>query len=187
VGEIPAQQYDGDLAVRLSPTTPSANGPRVDVELWQSYEDEWHRLGQQLNQDTGWPAALAPIAAEYAHQYVRTIEDPPAGPRRMSECWNRSRVRDLIEAGLLAVGDQLHPPQRRNQPPEAAHVGPDGLIVLPDGRSFIDPTSAATAVCGYHRNGWNAFWHTSNGRPLGHLLADFHDLRNATLARLSSL
>jgi len=187
VGDLPAQQYDGDLALRLTPRTSSPARPLVDVELWQSYQKDWHLLGAMKNQSTDWPAAIAPAAAAFMTEYMRAVEGLSVKPTPASDRWHRHRIRDLLEAGLLAVDGQLYPPRQGNHLPEPARVDSDGRIVLLDGRSFVDPTSAATAVCGYPRNGWRAFWHTADGRPLGRLLTELDEVRDATLARLAQL
>ncbi|WP_439381555.1 DUF4357 domain-containing protein [Amycolatopsis lexingtonensis] len=44
--------------------------------------------------------------------------------------------------------------------------------MLADGRTFVNPSGALTAVSGKHQNGWLVWKRTSDGRELGELRAE---------------
>lgn len=70
-----------------------------------------------------------------------------ASPRR-----HRVGLADLVAAGLLTAGMPLYR-RSKTDPHQVATLRADGTIEL-DGRQYLKPSEAATAVCGYVTNGW---------------------------------
>jgi hypothetical protein len=75
-------------------------------------------------------------------------------------------VADLIECGLVQAGEQFIWDRRRVGVRQAVAVSEDGMVVLADGRAFVNPTKTTNALGGYNHNGWIAFQWISDGRTL---------------------
>lgn len=86
-------------------------------------------------------------------------------------------VRDLLDRGLLAVGDRLRFSRPRKGSEHSAAITADGLITLDDGQVFRTPSKAAAAATGAKAlDGWTAWVVESAGVTLdilrGRLLDD---------------
>jgi hypothetical protein len=53
-----------------------------------------------------------------------------------------------------------------------ARIHADGALVLADGRVYVNPSGALTALGGKNQNGWISWRRTSDGRSLGSLRAE---------------
>ncbi|MGU3292505.1 GmrSD restriction endonuclease domain-containing protein [Williamsia sp. M5A3_1d] len=62
-------------------------------------------------------------------------------------------IADLIDAGLLAEGDEIFHDQVRKGTSVTARIGPGGKILL-GGREFTSPSMALGQATGTSRNGW---------------------------------
>jgi hypothetical protein len=75
-------------------------------------------------------------------------------------------LQDLIDAGLLQVGDKLQGFTQRSGPVKA-HVGPGGTVVI-DGAHYQDPIEAVAAVGGiaFGVAAWEKWKHEPSGKTL---------------------
>jgi len=70
----------------------------------------------------------------------------------------RMRVRDLVDNGLLRMGDELVWLRPRSGKKHQASITKDGLIRLPDGTEVTTPSTAAAKVAGINAyDGWHAW------------------------------
>lgn len=170
--------YDGDLVVRLThPADPASALPRentADVEMLLAYEGRWQRVGLWRGVDERWPRVVGPTAAavmglhsDAAEALARREATPP--PMKPMLRWARGGIGELLDAGLVTVGDELVWNRRNLGVAHTARVRADGTLVLADGRVYANPAGATTALGGNHQNGWSAFRRTSDGRTLGDL------------------
>ena len=93
---------------------------------------------------------------------------PDSPPSRASYllAGRRVSVSDLIEAGLLQVGEQLTFDRPRIGESHSARIATDHSIELVDGQRFKSPSSAAiAAVGGGSFDGWHA-WASGDGTML---------------------
>jgi CBS domain-containing protein len=95
-------------------------------------------------------------------------EQPRSEPQRTRSSYlldgRRVTITDLLEAGLLTVGDQLT--FRRSGGTHHATVIASGKLRLDDGQEFPTPSRAAMAAVGsIAEDGWHA-WMVSPGRSL---------------------
>ncbi|XVV10018.1 CBS domain-containing protein [Actinoplanes sp. CA-131856] len=82
----------------------------------------------------------------------------------------RVRLSDLIEAGLLKVGQELTYRQRMDLPPYHATVNERARLALPDGREYNTPSAAAAAASKLQAvPGWIAWRVGSDGPTLSDL------------------
>jgi hypothetical protein len=78
----------------------------------------------------------------------------------------RVLISDLLDAGLLKVGDALVFARRRLGVLHNASVREDGKVQLEDGRSFNSPSRAAGAAAGGSYDGWHAWQVVATGESL---------------------
>jgi len=172
--------HDGDLVVRLVPpdnlTGPPPREPVTDVEMLLAYQGRWQRVGQWHGIDDRWPSVVAPTAAAVmslhcdATEAVISLLAPPPSPTLITPA--RGGIAELLYAGLLAVGDEFAWDRPVLGVRHTARVRADGVLVLADGRVFVTPCGATTALGGNHQNGWKAFRRVSDGRTLGELRSE---------------
>ncbi|SIM53652.1 Helicase conserved C-terminal domain-containing protein [Micromonospora cremea] len=81
----------------------------------------------------------------------------------------RFRLSDLLTGGVLSVGAYLRFKSRRTGSVTTAVVRDDGSLDLLDGRVFLSPSAAASAVAGYPVNGWTAWVTEEEDAPLDQL------------------
>jgi len=74
------------------------------------------------------------------------MPDPQPGASRA-----RTTVADLVDAGVLAAGDDLYFRSTR------VTITAGGQLQAADGRRFASPTDAATVLSGSIRNGWDCW------------------------------
>lgn len=92
-----------------------------------------------------------------------------ARPTRYEIAGRRIQLTDLLDAGLLEVGDALTWERPRLGAIYSAKVTDTGALLLSDGRSFSSPSRAAMDAAGVPAyDGWNA-WCTENGIRLAEL------------------
>lgn len=82
--------------------------------------------------------------------------------RQSDDSRSSATVKDLIDAGLVFVGQELFP-NREGFHDNTATVSPDGSLLI-EGRSYETPTGAARAVIKRTINGW---WFWRVGSPSG--------------------
>lgn len=101
----------------------------------------------------------------------------PLGSRNMRlGAGRRVRVRDLLNAGLVSVGDELLFDRPRSGEKHRAYVTESGAVRLEDGQEFGTPSRAAGAVAGISAiDGWTA-WSTVSGESLDVLRQRYLDL-----------
>ncbi|MGH3677974.1 MAG: hypothetical protein ACRDU5_20020, partial [Mycobacterium sp.] len=187
VDETPASGlYDGDLVVRLTPPTnptdPSGDNA-VDVEMVLAHHGQWQRVGCWRGLDDTWPQLVAPTAnavmglhAELGEAAgrcdgVSSAVSPPVG---MS---SRGGLAGLLEAGLVAPGDEFVWDRCHHGVRHLVRVRADGALALADGRVYASPTAATTALGGVNQGGWTVFKRVSDGRTLAELRTEAHGRR----------
>lgn len=79
---------------------------------------------------------------------------------------------ELVNAGLLRVGEDLVWERRYRGERHVAQVLDGGVLRLADGRVCANPTGATNALGGYHQNGWAMWKRMADGRTLAHLRAE---------------
>ena len=174
----PADLHDGDLVVRLTPPDdPAYPLPRehaVDVEMLLARRGRWQLVGRWRALDERWPWLLAPTAAavmglhnDAAEEVARRGATPSlaSSPYR----WARGGLAELLEAGLIKMGDEVVWNRRNLGVRHTARICINGTLILADGRVYANPSGATTALGGNHQNGWSAFRRVSDGRTLGEL------------------
>jgi hypothetical protein len=179
--------YDGDLVVRLTrpadPTYPLPRDHAADVEMLLAHHRRWQRVGHWCGVDDRWPRIVAPTAAAVMGLHSDLSEAVlrfDAAPRTISPVpitWARGGLGELLDAGLVAAGDELVWTRRNLGARHTARVRVDGALVLADGRAYANPSGATTALGGNNQNGWEAFRRTSDGRTLGELRAELRARR----------
>lgn len=182
-----SELYDGDLVVRLThpadPTYPLPRDHAADVDMLLAYHGRWQRVGQWYGVDDRWPCIVAPTAAAVMGLHCHLGEaivrseaaPPPIAPAPLT--WARGGVAELLDAGLVAVGDELVWIRRNLGVRHTARIRVDGALVLADGRAYGNPSGATTALGGNHQNGWGAFRRVSDGRTLSDLRAELRARR----------
>ncbi|MFI7076421.1 hypothetical protein ACIBO1_03895 [Micromonospora sp. NPDC049903] len=75
-------------------------------------------------------------------------------------------LRALIDAKLLAPGDELVHIQTRKGLTHRAVVTADGNIRLPDGSTYAKPSPALKACVGHDINGWGQWIHAQSRESL---------------------
>ncbi|GAA2975877.1 hypothetical protein [Actinokineospora diospyrosa] len=176
----PAALCTGDVVVRLR--APDNGDPdRVDVELLAAMQGEWHTVGSWTAVDARWPHTIAlsvllhmqwlADAALGDAQWVTLtstmmpgflarelgLDREPAGrsPRRVPDA-----LADLVDAGLIEVGEQLVWGGHTVTVGErgVVHPGPDVITA-----STI--TAHANHLTGCTVNGWH-LWRRARGHRL---------------------
>lgn len=175
----PADLYDGDLVVRLSPRaiTRDKNKPQwqdvsTDVEMLLAHHGRWQLVGQWGALNKRWPITVAPTAAAVMGLHNDAAEEIArrrATPSLASSPYRQTRggVAELLEAGLLKMGDVVVWNRRNLGVRHTARVCVDGTLILANGRFYASPSGATTALGGRHQNGWGAFRLESSGRHVG--------------------
>jgi hypothetical protein len=185
----PADLYDGDLVVRLSPravtrdkSEPSWRDVSADVEMLLARRGRWQLVGRWCALDERWPWLVAPTAAavmglhcDAASTLTRELASPTETSVPMR--WASGGVGDLLDAGLVKPGDELVWNRRNHGVRHTARIRIDGTLILADGRVYANPSGATTALGGNHQNGWSAFRRVSDGRTLGELRTELRARR----------
>lgn len=109
--------YDGDVVVRLShpadPTYPLPRDHATDVEMLLAYRGRWQRVGQWRGLDDGWSSLVAPTAVAVmglhgdATEAAIWSETPPPSTSPPLIKWARGGIAELLDAGLVTVGEEL--------------------------------------------------------------------------------
>lgn len=182
---------EGDLGLVL--TAPEGESPPndlVDVEMLLAHRSRWVRVGEWEGVDPRWPWTVAPTAAAIMGLHTETAQPattpaptvgvtPPAGP--FLRGWNgNGGISDLLAAGLVRAGEEFTWDRPGRGARHTARIHPDGALVLADGRAYLNPSGALTALGGNHQNGWKMWKRTSDGRPLGDLRAELRTRRGLT-------
>jgi hypothetical protein len=184
--------YDGDLVIRLThpanPTFPLRRREHTaDVEMLLAYQGRWQRVGHWCGVDDRWPRLVAPTAAAVMGLHDDVAEAAAVADTYAAACSQtaasrpplpgaRGSLADLLDAGLVASGEEVVWSRRNVGVRHTARIQRDGTLLLADGRLFANPSGATTALGGKHQNGWNA-WRVSDGRTLGDLRTDLHTRR----------
>jgi hypothetical protein len=92
-----------------------------------------------------------------------TTANSPSEPVVAGRLWK------LVEAGVLAAGDELLWKRRQQGTEHVAWVRSDGGLILNDGYEFDSPSGAARHFAGYEVNGWRTWRHTQTGKTLDEL------------------
>lgn len=178
-----AASCEGDLVLLLR--EPGAESPRddqVDVEMLLAHGDRWQRVAEWDRMDPRWPWTVAATAAAIMGLQVEATEAAVvlsgAEADRPLQGWRGSGgLVDLLAAGLVHAGEQFIWNRPGRGARHTARVRSDGTLVLADGRVYVNPSGALTALGGKHQNGWKTWKRTSDGRTLGDLRADLHSHR----------
>lgn len=182
----PATLHAGDVVVRLHAAT--TDPALTDVEVLAAMQGEWRTVGTWEAVDARWPHEVAmtvlvhmryladaalqdaqwvtltgPIAAAMPDWLSRGLglagEPAASAPRRVPD-----GLAELLEAGLLAAGDQvvLDEHTATVEVGGVLHHGPDEFAV-----STVN--ALATHLCGYTANGWHLWRRTRDNRLLADL------------------
>ncbi|TWP46037.1 hypothetical protein FKR81_37325 [Lentzea tibetensis] len=177
-----AHLCDGDLVLVL--TEPDDDpfqddcDDRVDVEMLLAHRNRWQRVGEWPALDARWPWIVAPTAAAVMSLHTDATEvaahhasvAPPSA--RPFHGWGGNiGIVDLVTAGLVQPGEEFIWDRPGHGARHTARIQPDGTLLLVDGRTFVNPSGAITALGGRHQNGWTAWKRTADGRALGDLRA----------------
>jgi hypothetical protein len=101
-------------------------------------------------------------------------------PARFEVNGRRIELSDLIDAGLLSVGEVLRWHRPRLNHTYEAHVTENGSVRLPDGRTFSSPSRAAQEAAEVPAcDGWVA-WRVASGQRLADLRASLIDSSRGT-------
>lgn len=186
----PADLYDGDLVLRLTCPQP---GPtyewhvqHANIEMLLAYHGRWQRVGQWCDIDDRWPHTAAPTAAAVMGLYNDAAEEVArrrATPSLASSPyrWAHGGVAELLEAGLVKMGDNVVWNRRNLGIRHTARICVDGTLILADGRRYANPSGATTALGGNHQNGWHTWRRLSDGRTLDELRTELRALRGSPM------
>lgn len=194
----PARFCDGDLVLVLTEPDDEALeddcDDRVDVEMLLAHRDRWQRVGEWPALDARWPWTIAPTAAaimslhteatEFAAAYHTSAASPLA---QTLHGWGSNAginvgIVDLLTAGLVQPGEEFIWDRPGRGARHTARVQSDGTLLLADGRIFINPSGAITALGGgRQQNGWKAWKRTADGRALGDLRAALRAQRGLSI------
>ena len=178
-----AATCEGDLVLLLrEPDAASPPNDQVDVEMLLAHGDRWQRVGEWKRMDTRWPWAVAATAAAIMGLQVEATEAAVdwsgAEADRPPQGWRgNGGIVDLLAAGLVHAGEQFIWNRPGQGARHTARIRSDGTLVLADGRVYVNPSGALTALGGKHQNGWKTWKRTSDGRALGDLRAELHSRR----------
>lgn len=178
-----AAACEGDVVLLLrEPDIESPPNDQVDVEMLLAHGGRWHRVAEWARMDPRWPWTVAATAAAIMGLQVEATEaavvSSGAEADRPLRGWRgNGGLADLLAAGLVHVGEQFiwNRPGRGARHTARIHSG--GTLVLADGRVYVNPSGALTALGGKHQNGWKTWKRTSDGRTLGDLRAELHSRR----------
>lgn len=126
------------------------------------YEDQEHRrfldVGAEEDADVGFTSVAA-------------VTDTPASPTHVKIEGRRVQLSDLVDAGLMQVGQTLTWHRPRLGTTYTAVVTESGALQLDDGRAFSSPSRAAMEAADVPAyDGWLA-WRTKDGQLLDELRA----------------
>ncbi|WP_020670198.1 hypothetical protein [Amycolatopsis nigrescens] len=181
----PASGCDGDLVLQLAlpaaDEAAEAGADAVAVRLAVADHGRWMPAGTWPRLGRDWPAVVAPVAAAIMGASIAAGEaDPPARrPMRVfgSRSARRVGLRDLLDAGLVAAGDELV----YRRPGLGVHwtgqVTAQGMLRLDDGRVFATPSGATDALGSPNQTGWR-FWRRARD---GHTLLDLRTEYKSTM------
>ncbi|WP_245617542.1 hypothetical protein [Amycolatopsis taiwanensis] len=162
--------YGGDLVVRLTnpagPTYPLPYNHVADVEMLLAFHGRWQCVGRWCGVDDRWPHIVAPAAAAVMglHGVLREATVSCNRPQPPIT-WTSAGVAELLDAGLVKVGEELLFWNQRNLGiRHSARIRADGALVLTDGQVYANPSGATTALGGTHQNIWGTFRRASDGR-----------------------
>jgi hypothetical protein len=168
---------EGDLVVVL--TAPHSESPpdEVDVEMLLAHGNRWIRVGEWEGMDPRWPWTVAMTAAAIMELHVETTEAAPVPPRaaagRPLRGWSgNGGLVDLLATGLIRTDEEFIWDRPGHGARHTARIHSDGTLVLADGRAYVNPSGALTALGGKSQNGWKAWRRTSDGRALSDLRAE---------------
>jgi len=182
----PAHVYRGDVVVRLTP--PADNDPaRADVEVLVAAPGEWRTVATFPALDYRWPHRVATTVTTWMRALADEAERKLIGWAFALSFWTGrasagladaalvdpdapDALADLIDAGQLAVGDELV------WNSHTATVGPHGELVHrtgPDELRISTVSALATSLTTPTTvNGWHLWRRARDGRPLAELRAD---------------
>lgn len=183
--QSPATVCEGDLVLLLcEPDDLSPPRDQVNVEMLLAHRGRWLRVGRWERLDPRWPWTVAATAAAILELHVEATEAAqyPSGTKadRPLRGWRGTcGLADLLAAGLVRAGEEFiwHRPGHGSR--HTARIHPDGALVLADGRTYVNPSGALTALGGKHQNGWKAWKRPSDGRALGDLRAELRTTKSA--------
>jgi hypothetical protein len=174
---------EGDLVLLLhEPDDESPPNDQVDVEMLLAHGERWQRVANWARMDPRWPWSVAVTAAAVMGLQVEATEAAvvPTGVRahRPLPGWRgNGGLVDLLTAGLVHPGEQFIWDRPGHGARHTAHIRADGALVLADGRVYVNPSGALTALGGKHQNGWKTWRRASDGRALGDLRAQLNSRR----------
>ncbi|MEV6712710.1 hypothetical protein AB0M48_11780 [Lentzea sp. NPDC051208] len=177
---------EGDLVLVLTaPNDESPPDDEVDVEMLLAHGNRWMRVGEWEGMDPRWPWTVAMTAAAIMGLHVEATETasfmPGATAGRPLRGWGgNGGLVDLLATGLIHTGEEFIWDRPGRGARHTARINSDGTLVLVDGRAYVNPSGALTALGGKHQNGWKAWKRTSDGRTLGDLRADLRARRGQT-------
>jgi hypothetical protein len=135
-----------------------------------AHDGRWLQVGFWPHLGTAWPVTVAPTAATVMGLHTALAESfarpDTAAPRPPSP---RGVISELLDAALVAAGDEFLWERRNSAVRHTARVHADGTLALADGRVYATPTGAATELGGYPQDGWAVFRRVSDGRTLADL------------------
>lgn len=175
---------EGDLVLLLTESdAESSPDDRVDVEMLLAHDGRWLRVGEWKGLTSHWPWTVAVSAAAIMGLHVEAIEATPpgaaAGPPLQGWGGNCGLM-DLLTAGLVHAGEEFIWDRPVRGARHTARIHSHGTLVLADGRAYLNPSGALTALGGKHQNGWKAWKRTSDGRALADLRAELRTHRGLT-------
>lgn len=180
-----AEQYRQERVHRLGNLTlltkalnsKVSNGPWATKRKALLEHNTIKLTGRLLESDEAWDEARIDARTTLLVETLLRVWPVPSGhtgrvvdPQTKAQDW--VEIKHLLEAGLLAAGDQLLA-THRDFPGVEATVAADGYIEL-TGRRFASPSGAAAHLIKRASNGWY-FWKLSDGRRL-------RDVRSAFLS-----
>jgi hypothetical protein len=185
----PASRHEGDLVLVLTaPDAESSPGDLVDVEMLLAHQNRWLRVGEWEGMDPRWPWTVALTASAIMGLHTEATETTlatsgatsPAISRSLQGWGGNGGIRDLLDAGLVHADDEFIWDRPGRGACHTARIHATGALVLADGRTFVSPSGALTALGGKHQNGWKAWKRTSDGRLLGDLRVDLRTISART-------
>lgn len=141
-------------------------GKRVELEKYSSIKITSDVIRLADNNDSVWDEDLIQERTDQLINDILKIWPVPAGhtsvARHGGDARSSATVKDLVDAGLVTVGQQLFP-NREGFHDRTAVVSDQGLLVI-QGKPYETPTGAARAVLKRTVNGW---WFWRVGSPTG--------------------
>jgi len=176
---------EGDLVLVL--TAPDGESPpndEVDLEMLLAHDSRWVRVGEWEGMSPRWPWSVAMTATAIMGLHVEATEAAPlpsdTTTGRPLRGWGDGGLVDLLVTGLLHTGEEFIWDRPGRGARHTARIHSDGTLVLADGRAYTNPSGALSALGGQHRNGWEAWKRTSDGRALRDLRVQLRARRGQT-------